>query len=371
MAFNAGGPPNVPTNRNQSMRWQLSMNNRIGDLDQNTPNQMNPSNRPVGPPFRYSDQMRQPILFTTDNIGPYYQNFPNRMASNDPRSWSSRENSNRLNAIAQSTARNISGVHHFYLNRMNPSPSPSPPLFSATNNTEGYNWRGPNQMAPSFLPLGHDPRINEFAFDNSRDLRNSDHPNPLPSLSNSNEPGRNPVSTLNSEQAQQSPDTNPAHNPEPSTTTSPHDCPICLSSLPAPPNVALVHPCRHEFCPECIQYWIQTQRRRVRTHRLTCPLCRGPIRRIIHRDEKIVENSKNETVGSRRQQKMDAANAAGHTSNQIEEVRRTLDRVGPAGNIGNHVVEARRTLDRWGGATTGRPTREEDFPSNGASNWWT
>ncbi|KAJ8064791.1 hypothetical protein OCU04_007101 [Sclerotinia nivalis] len=367
MAFNAGGPPNVPTNRNQSMPWQLSMRDRIGEFDQNTPNQINSSNPPVGRPREYSDRMRQPIPFTTDNTGAY-QDFLNQMTLNDPRSPFIRRNSSSLNAIAQSTAREISGVHHFYLNQMVPSPSPSPPLLSATNNIEGYNWGSSNQMAPRFLPLGHmhDLRsIDELPFGAPRGPRNSDHFSPLPSLSNRNEQGLNPVSSLNSKQAQKSPspDTNTAHNPEPSTTTSLHNCTVCLSPLPAPPNVALVDPCHHEFCLECIQYWIQTQRQRVRVQRLTCPLCRGPIRQIVHGDGKTVEDSKNENVGSRRRQKMDAANAAADPRRRQE--------LHVAGHTGNQIEEVRRTLDRWGGVGTGRPIREEGPPSNGASNWWT
>ncbi|CAD6439874.1 1cba5695-da5f-49fa-93a3-1ac2e1f113f5 [Sclerotinia trifoliorum] len=381
MAFNAEGPPNVPRNRNQSGRWQLYMEDHIGESAQNTPNEINPNNPPVGRPPRYNNHMHQPRPFTTDDMRTYDQNFPNRMAPDDPRPPFIPLNSSHLNGTADDTARKISGVHHFYLGQKVPSPSPSLPLSSLTRDIRMFRWRSSVQMHmdSSFAPLEymHDPRTNsELSFGAPRGPGNSDHLSPLPTLSNNNGQSSHSISPLNREQAPKTPNTTSSHKPKPPSASSP-DCTICLSPLPAPPKVALVDPCNHEFCLDCIQYWIQTQRKRasVCVQRLTCPLCRGTIQRVIGRD--------GEVVGSRKRRMMEAANLAaeeqrrweldlaGHTGSRIEGVPRTLDRVGRAGDVGNQVGEARRRRDRWSGAGTGRSTREEDLPGNGAANWWT
>ncbi|EDN91064.1 predicted protein [Sclerotinia sclerotiorum 1980 UF-70] len=340
MAFNAEGTPNVPRNRIRLRQCQLYMEGRIGGSAQNTPNEIYTSKPPVGHLPRHNNHMHQPAPFTADDMGTYGQNFSNQMAPNGPRPPFIPINSSHLNGTADYTARKISGIHHFYLNQMVPSPSPSPPSSSLTRNIRMFSLRYSTQMhmAPSFPPLGHmhDPRsINELSFDNPRGVRDSGHFSPSSSLSNNNGQGLNPVSAINNngqgfnpvsainnneqdphpvtlhrrEQAQNPPtqSQHTLHNtPSPPPPPIPQTAPS-VSPLPAPPKFAL------------------------RTREL---------------------------------------DVAGHMGSGIEGVRRTSDRMSPSGDVGVQVLEARRRRDRWGGAGTGRSTRKEDFPSNGAANWW-
>ncbi|APA07918.1 hypothetical protein sscle_03g026880 [Sclerotinia sclerotiorum 1980 UF-70] len=323
MAFNAEGTPNVPRNRIRLRQCQLYMEGRIGGSAQNTPNEIYTSKPPVGHLPRHNNHMHQPAPFTADDMGTYGQNFSNQMAPNGPRPPFIPINSSHLNGTADYTARKISGIHHFYLNQMVPSPSPSPPSSSLTRNIRMFSLRYSTQMhmAPSFPPLGHmhDPRsINELSFDNPRGVRDSGHFSPSSSLSNNNGQGLNPVSAINNngqgfnpvsainnneqdphpvtlhrrEQAQNPPtqSQHTLHNtPSPPPPPIPQTAPS-VSPLPAPPKFALVYPCHHEFCLGCIQYWIQTQQKRVNVcvERVTCPLCRGTIQRVIDRDGEVI-----------------------------------------------------------------------------------
>jgi hypothetical protein len=49
------------------------------------------------------------------------------------------------------------------------------------------------------------------------------------------------------------------------------ECPICQEPIETTPG--LVMPCKHKFHKDCIKEW------RMISH--TCPVCRGPIQRIV------------------------------------------------------------------------------------------
>lgn len=91
------------------------------------------------------------------------------------------------------------------------------------------------------------------------------------------------------------------------------------------------------------------------------------IREVIGSGRRREINTVNAVAEEQRTRELDVA---GHMGSGIEGVRRTSDRMSPSGDVGVQVLEARRRRDRWGGAGTGRSTRKEDFPSNGAANWW-
>ncbi|TEY71650.1 hypothetical protein BOTCAL_0089g00290 [Botryotinia calthae] len=220
--------------------------------------------------------------------------------------------------------------------------------------------------------------------DLDRVYSNSRRQTPLPrptATSSVNISNSIPVSTPNVEQAQTTPEV-----PDTPTAAGTDECPICISPFVAPLNAILVHPCRHEFCLECIQTWIRTQRQRLHAQSVNCPFCRGPINRIVDRDGNNVEYQINNVPTARterlvrwRRSIIDAlANGTDPTPrvsrtmggvDAFDEFRRTLNRVGPAGNISEQIARVRERLDD-ADANSSRPANANDLP-NGALGWWT